>query len=68
VVRDNVGRLKKQGRSRDETVAAKPTSAFDAKLGNFVMDGITSPGESMRVYESECIPIRALNGSQGVAF
>jgi Zn-dependent hydrolases, including glyoxylases len=39
VVRDNVARLNKQGRSRDETVAAKPTSAFDAKVGNFVIDG-----------------------------
>jgi hypothetical protein len=39
VVRDNVARLKRQGRSRDETVAAKPTSAFDAKFSNFVIDG-----------------------------
>lgn len=38
VVRDNVAKLKKQGRSRDETVAAQPTSAFDAKFGNFVID------------------------------
>jgi glyoxylase-like metal-dependent hydrolase (beta-lactamase superfamily II) len=38
VVRDNVAELKKQGRSRDETVAAKPTAAFDAKFGNFVID------------------------------
>jgi glyoxylase-like metal-dependent hydrolase (beta-lactamase superfamily II) len=30
-IRDNVAKLKKQGRSRDETVAAKPTAAFDAK-------------------------------------
>ena len=37
-VRDNVATLKKQGRSRDETVAAKPTAAFDAKFGNFVID------------------------------
>jgi glyoxylase-like metal-dependent hydrolase (beta-lactamase superfamily II) len=37
-IRDNVAALKKQGRSRDETVAAKPTSAFDAKFGNFVID------------------------------
>jgi hypothetical protein len=36
--RDNVAKLKKQGRSRDETIAAKPTSAFDAKFGNFVID------------------------------
>ena len=40
--------LKKQGRSRDETVAAKPTAAFDAKFGNFVID----PGFFTRlVYE-----------------
>jgi glyoxylase-like metal-dependent hydrolase (beta-lactamase superfamily II) len=38
VVRDNVAKLKQQGRSRDETVAAKPTAAFDAKWGNFVID------------------------------
>jgi len=37
-VRDKVAALKKQGRSRDETVAAKPTAAFDAKFGNFVID------------------------------
>jgi glyoxylase-like metal-dependent hydrolase (beta-lactamase superfamily II) len=38
-VRENVAALKKQGRSRDETVAAKPTAAFDAKWGQFVIDG-----------------------------
>jgi glyoxylase-like metal-dependent hydrolase (beta-lactamase superfamily II) len=37
-VRDNVARLKKKGMSRDETVAAKPTAAFDARFGNFVID------------------------------
>jgi glyoxylase-like metal-dependent hydrolase (beta-lactamase superfamily II) len=37
-IRDNVATLKQQGRSRDETVAAKPTAAFDAKWGNFVID------------------------------
>ncbi|WP_250888921.1 MBL fold metallo-hydrolase [Mesorhizobium sp. dw_380] len=37
-VRDNVAKLKREGRTRDETVAAKPTSAFDAKWGNFVID------------------------------
>jgi glyoxylase-like metal-dependent hydrolase (beta-lactamase superfamily II) len=47
-VRDNVARLKKKGMSRDETVAAKPTIAFDAKFGNFVID----PGFFTRlVYE-----------------
>jgi len=33
-----VAALKKQGRSRDDTVAAKPTAAFDARFGNFVID------------------------------
>ena len=37
-IRDNVATLKKQGRSRDETVVAKPTATFDAKWGNFVID------------------------------
>jgi glyoxylase-like metal-dependent hydrolase (beta-lactamase superfamily II) len=47
-VRGNVAALKKQGRSRDEAVAAKPTAAFDAKFGNFVID----PGFFTRlVYE-----------------
>jgi glyoxylase-like metal-dependent hydrolase (beta-lactamase superfamily II) len=47
-VRDNVAKLKKQGRSRDETVAARPTAAFDAKWGQFVID----PGFFTRlVYE-----------------
>jgi glyoxylase-like metal-dependent hydrolase (beta-lactamase superfamily II) len=47
-VRDNVAKLKSQGKSRDETVAAKPTAAFDAKWGQFVID----PGFFTRlVYE-----------------
>ena len=37
-VRDSVGGLKAQGKSRDEAVAAKPTAAFDARFGNFVID------------------------------
>ena len=37
-IRDAVAALKKEGRSRDEAVAAKPTAAFDAKWGNFVID------------------------------
>lgn len=37
-IRDNVARLKKQGKTKDETVAAKPTAAFDAKWGQFVID------------------------------
>src|ERR1700724_4563831 len=47
-IRESVAALKKQGRSRDETVAVKPTAAFDAKWGNFVID----PGFFTRlVYE-----------------
>jgi glyoxylase-like metal-dependent hydrolase (beta-lactamase superfamily II) len=37
-IRDNVARLRQQGRSLDETINAKPTSAFDAKWGQFVID------------------------------
>jgi glyoxylase-like metal-dependent hydrolase (beta-lactamase superfamily II) len=32
-VRDNVAKLKKEGKSLDETIAAKPTAAFDEKFG-----------------------------------
>jgi glyoxylase-like metal-dependent hydrolase (beta-lactamase superfamily II) len=46
--RESVAKLKAQGRSRDETVAAKPTAPFDAKWGQFVID----PGFYTRlVYE-----------------
>jgi glyoxylase-like metal-dependent hydrolase (beta-lactamase superfamily II) len=31
--RDNVAKLKKEGKTLEETVAAKPTAAFDAKFG-----------------------------------
>ena len=37
-IRDNIARLKSAGKTRDETVAAKPTAAFDAKWGQFVID------------------------------
>lgn len=37
-VRENVARLKKQGKSLDEVLAAKPTAAYDAKWGGFVID------------------------------
>ena len=36
-VRDNVQALKKQGKSLDEVIAAKPTAAYDAKFGGFVI-------------------------------
>ena len=32
-VRDRIAALKQQGKSADETVAAKPTASFDAKFG-----------------------------------
>ena len=32
-IRDNVAKLKKEGKSLDETIAAKPTAAFDEKWG-----------------------------------
>jgi hypothetical protein len=37
-IREKIAALKRQGRSRDEAVAAKPTAAFDAEFGNFVID------------------------------
>ena len=37
-VRERVATLKAAGRSRAETVAAKPTAAFDVEFGNFVID------------------------------
>lgn len=47
-IRENVAKLKKQGRTRDEAVAAKPTALFDATWGQFVID----PGFFTRlVYE-----------------
>ena len=36
-IRDIVSKLRQQGRSLDETIAAKPTAAFDAKWGQFVI-------------------------------
>jgi glyoxylase-like metal-dependent hydrolase (beta-lactamase superfamily II) len=36
-VRENVARLKKQGKTLAETVAARPTAAFDAKYGDFLI-------------------------------
>ncbi len=40
-VREKVSALKKEGRSLDEVVAAKPTADYDAKWGGFVIDGKT---------------------------
>jgi len=36
-IRENVAKLKKQGKSLAETIAAKPTAAYDAKWGQFLM-------------------------------
>ncbi len=47
-IRENVAKLKRQGRTLDETVAAKPTAAFDAKWGQFL---ITSAFFTKLVYE-----------------
>jgi glyoxylase-like metal-dependent hydrolase (beta-lactamase superfamily II) len=38
-VRDKVADLKKQGKTVDEVVAAKPTASHDAKWGTFVING-----------------------------
>jgi glyoxylase-like metal-dependent hydrolase (beta-lactamase superfamily II) len=38
-IREKVFVLKKQGKSRDEVVAAKPTADYDAKWGGFVING-----------------------------
>jgi glyoxylase-like metal-dependent hydrolase (beta-lactamase superfamily II) len=36
-IRGNVAKLKEQGRPLDEIIAAKPTAAFDAKWGQYVI-------------------------------
>jgi glyoxylase-like metal-dependent hydrolase (beta-lactamase superfamily II) len=36
-IRENVAALKRRGRSLEQTVAAKPTAAYDAKWGQFLM-------------------------------
>jgi glyoxylase-like metal-dependent hydrolase (beta-lactamase superfamily II) len=36
-IRNNVAVLKKQGKSLDETIAGKPTAAYDAKWGQFLI-------------------------------
>jgi glyoxylase-like metal-dependent hydrolase (beta-lactamase superfamily II) len=40
-IRNRVATLKKEGRSVDEVVAAKPTAAYDATWGGFVIEGAT---------------------------
>lgn len=46
-IRNNVAALKRQGRSLEETISAKPTAAFDAKWGQFL---ITPPNFTGLVY------------------
>jgi glyoxylase-like metal-dependent hydrolase (beta-lactamase superfamily II) len=36
-IRDNIARLKREGHSLKEVIAAKPTAAFDAKWGQFLI-------------------------------
>jgi glyoxylase-like metal-dependent hydrolase (beta-lactamase superfamily II) len=38
-VKERVSKLKKEGKTMKETIAAKPTANFDAKFGQFVVDG-----------------------------
>jgi glyoxylase-like metal-dependent hydrolase (beta-lactamase superfamily II) len=38
-IRENVARLKSEGKSRDEIISLKPTADFDAKWGGFVLNG-----------------------------
>jgi glyoxylase-like metal-dependent hydrolase (beta-lactamase superfamily II) len=37
-IRENFATLKKQGRSLADTIAAKPTAAYDARWGQFLID------------------------------
>jgi glyoxylase-like metal-dependent hydrolase (beta-lactamase superfamily II) len=37
IIRNNVAVLKKQGKPLDETIATKPTAAYDAKFGQFLI-------------------------------
>ena len=36
-IRENIAKLKQQGRPLEDTIAAKPTASFDAKWGQFVI-------------------------------
>lgn len=38
-IRDKIVALKKQGKSRDEIITAKPTAAYDARWGRFFVNG-----------------------------
>ena len=37
-IRENAAKLKKQGGSLADTTAARPTAAYDAKWGQFLID------------------------------
>ena len=37
-IRDNVARLKREGKDRDAVIAAKPSADYDAKWGQFLID------------------------------
>jgi hypothetical protein len=41
-IRDRVASLKKEGRSVDDAVAARPTSQYDAKWGTLVPPGLVT--------------------------
>jgi len=43
-IRDAVAVLKKQGRTLEETIAAKPTARYDAKWGGFLISGAAFTG------------------------
>ena len=49
-IRENVSKLKKQGRSLVETVEAKPTASYDHKWGQYVID----PGLFTKLVYAEC--------------
>jgi hypothetical protein len=38
-IRERIADLKKEGKSLDEAIAAKPTADYDVKWGGFVIDG-----------------------------
>ena len=43
-VRDRIAKLKAEGRTRDQAIAAKPTADYDAKWGGGFMKGDTFTG------------------------
>ena len=51
-IREKVATLKRSGRSLDDTIAAKPTSEFDAKWGQFLISQRSSQGWSSKVSDA----------------